>query len=252
MPNWCDNTLTITHPDKSKLDAIDAVLSNKAGDQGLFNCILPNPSGEWDYEWSVNNWGTKWDASIHDWERQDDNTIWVSFDSAWSPPLALYEFMEENGYTVEAMYWEPGMGFCGRFADGYDDFYEYDITDRDSLENLPDELLDFTDLLNRHDDWLAEEEMEREQAEYEQTVTEWYPVEQNPHYVGFYETKEEGNWPFYKFAHWNGKKWTVDGKKPKFKIASWRGLNEDPSILTNENIDDTIENMMKDMGFEKA
>lgn len=251
MPNWCDNTLTITHPDKTKLDAIESVLSNK-DDQGLFNHICPNPNGEWQYEWSVENWGTKWEASIHDWERQDDNTIWVSFDSAWSPPLALYEFMENEGYTVEAMYWEPGMCFCGRFADGYDYFYEYDMTDRDALETLPDELLDFTDLLNRHDDWMAEEEAEREQAEYEATVTEWYPVDVNPHYVGFYETKEEGNWPFYKFAHWNGKKWTIDGKKPKAAIAGWRGLNEDPAILTDENAGDMLENMMKDMGFEKA
>jgi len=252
MPNWCDNSVTIYHKDKSKIDAIEAGLASP-DEQQLFNTILPNPSGEWDYEWSVNNWGSKWDASIIDWERQDDNTIWVSFESAWSPPSTLYGFMhDEAGYDVRAFYYEPGMGFCGMFLDGYDDYYEYDISDRTSLENLPDEILDFTDLLNRHDDWVAEEEMEREQAEYEATVTEWYPVDQNPHYVGFYETKEEGNWPFYKFAHWNGKKWTVDGKKPTFKIAGWRGLKEDPAILTEENADDVLENMMKDMGFERA
>jgi hypothetical protein len=65
--------------------------------------------------------------------------------------------MERNGYTVEAMYWESGMGFCGRFADGYDDYYEYDISDKESLEQLPEELLDFTDLLNLHEDWVANE-----------------------------------------------------------------------------------------------
>jgi hypothetical protein len=112
MPNWCDNTVTITHEDKSKIDIIEAGLSNDKNKE-LFNVIYPNPSGEWDYEWSVNNWGSKWDAGVHDWGRQDDNTIWVSFDSAWSPPIALYEFMQSNGYTVEAMYWEPGMGYCG-------------------------------------------------------------------------------------------------------------------------------------------
>jgi len=251
MPNWCDNTLTITHTDKSKLDAIDAVLSNKDSNEGLLNHLRPNPSGEWDYGWSVDNWGTKWDAQIIDYERQDNNTIWVSFESAWSPPTVLYEFLTEEGYGIEAMYYEPGMSYCGRFADGYDDYYEYDITDRDNLENIPDELLDFTDLIGRHEDWVAEEEAEREQQEYEATVTEWYPVDNNPHYVGFYETKE-GNWPFYKFAHWNGKKWTVDGKKPKFKIEAWRGLNEDPAILTDDNAGDILENMMKDMGFERA
>ena len=156
MPNWCDNTVTITHEDKLKIDVIEAGLSNEKNKE-LFNVIYPNPSGEWDYEWSVNNWGSKWDAGVHDWDRQDDNTIWVSFDSAWSPPTALYEYMERNEYNVDAMYWESGMGFCGRYVDGYDDYYEYDISDKESLEQLPEELLDFTDLLNLHEDWVANE-----------------------------------------------------------------------------------------------
>jgi len=228
MPNWCENTVTITHKDKLKLDVIEAGLSNDKT-QELFNVIHPNPSGEWEYEWSVNNWGSKWDASIHDWERQDDNTIWVSFDSAWSPPIALYEFMESNGYTVEAMYWESGMGFCGAWRDGYDDFYEYDISDRDTLENIPEDILDFTALMERHEDWIAEEKAEEEYQEYLMTVTDWYPVDVNPARVGEYEVTEEGspNWPFYKKVLWDGKKWTLDGKK--YKVGTWRGLREDPN-----------------------
>ena len=229
MPNWCDNTLTITHPDKSKIDAIETGLSDKTN-QALFNTILPNPSGEWDYEWSVNNWGTKWEASVHDWERQDDNTIWVSFDSAWSPPIQLYEFMEaDEGYTVVAMYWESGMGFCGRFADGYDDYYDYDITDIDSINSLPEELLDFTDLLNRHEDWVADTEAEEEYQEYLMTVTDWYPAEVNPDRAGDYEVKaaEAPDWPFYKKVFWDGTGWSLDGKE--YKIAGWRGLRKDPN-----------------------
>ena len=228
MPNWCDNTLTITHTDKSKLDAIDVVLSNKDSKDGLFNIIRPNPTGEWDYAWSVDNWGSKWDASIHDWERQDDNTIWVSFDSAWSPPIALYEFMEEEGYTVEAMYWESGMAYCGAWRDGYDDYYNYDITDRDSLDKLPEDILDFTGLIDRHEDWIAEEQAE-EYQEYLMTVTDWYPVDVNPAHVGEYEVTEEGspNWPFYKKVLWDGKKWTLNGKK--YKVGTWRGLRADPN-----------------------
>lgn len=230
MPNWCDNTLTITHSDKSKLDAIETGLRKK-DDQYLFQTIRPRPATEEDnwYDWNIDNWGTKWEASIHDWERQDDNTIWVSFDSAWAPPLALYQFMTDQGYDVEAMYWESGMAFCGRFADGYDDFYEYDISDRESLEQLPDELLDFTDLIGRHEDWIAEEEADREREEYEATVTEWYPVDVNPARVGEYEVTEAGspNWPFYKHVLWDGKKWTYEGKK--YKVGKWRGLREDPN-----------------------
>ena len=160
MPNWCDNTLTISHPDKSKIDAIEANLKSESIQ--IFNTIYPNPDGEWDYEWSVNNWGTKWDASIHDWERQDDNTIWVSFDSAWSPPIALYEYMDSQEYEILAYYHEGGMAFIGKFENGDDDYYEYDISDRESIEALPEDVADYADLMNLHEDWVAnndEEEM---------------------------------------------------------------------------------------------
>jgi hypothetical protein len=154
MPNWCDNTVTITHADKSKIDTIEKVLIDKDSEEGLFSAILPNPSGEWEYDWCVNNWGTKWDANSIDWDRQDDNSIWVSFDTAWAPPIALYEYMERNEYQINAMYHEPGMGFCGRYVDGYDDFYEYDLSEKETIENISEELLDYTDLLNVHEDWI--------------------------------------------------------------------------------------------------
>ena len=76
MPNWCDNTLRLSNENKSKLDEVEAELLKKT-DEGyfaarLFEHFRPNPSGEWEYDWSLNNWGTKWDASIIDWERQQD------------------------------------------------------------------------------------------------------------------------------------------------------------------------------------
>ena len=35
--------------------------------------------------------------------------------------------MIEDGYSVDAMYYEPGMGFCGRLLNGVVD--EYDISE---------------------------------------------------------------------------------------------------------------------------
>ena len=106
MPNWCDNSVTLRHDDKSKIDALCDVMENKE-DQNFMNHLRPNPAGEWQYDWSVSNWGTKWDASVIDWERRDDNEVWISFDSAWSPPTVLYEFLVEQGWDVEALYHEP-------------------------------------------------------------------------------------------------------------------------------------------------
>lgn len=151
MPNWCDNGLTLSHEDKTKVDALVAELSNKEG-VGTFQHLLPNPSGEWDYNWSVDNWGTKWDASIIDWERQDDNTVWISFETAWSPPIALYDYLVDEGWELEAYYHESGCAFCGKYTNEEgDEFYEYDFSDRESIEAIPSDIEDFTGLLDYHD-----------------------------------------------------------------------------------------------------
>ena len=252
MPNWCDNAATLTSS-KEKIDALCAVLENK-DNQEVFQHLRPRPADQeenW-YDWNINHWGTKWDISVIDYDRYDDETIWISFETAWSPPIALYEYLSENDWHVDAVYHEGGMGFCGQWIDGEDNYFEYDMDDLESLEALPPDIQDFTGLIDYYHSCQEEREREAKEEAYEETVTEWYPVATNPHYVGFYETKEANNWPFYKFAHWNGKKWTIDGKKPKDKIAAWRGLNEDPAILTDENAADMLENMMKDAGYERV
>jgi Ferredoxin-like domain in Api92-like protein len=165
MPNWCDNSMHLTHEDKTKIDALVAELQKKEG-EGIFQLLRPNPSGEWDYNWSVENWGTKWDADIIDWDRQDDNTIWISFNSAWSPPSALYEFLAEEGWVIEAYYHESGMCFCGKFTneDG-DEYYEYDFTDRASLEALPSDIEDFTGLLDYQDECKENGDFDEEEVD---------------------------------------------------------------------------------------
>ena len=156
MPNWCDNSVTLKHSDKSKIDALAAEMS-KTNNEGRsmaepFNHLRPNPAGEWEYEWSVSNWGTKWEANIIDWDRPEDNEIIIFFDSAWSPPIALYEYLVEEGWEVEAYYHESGCCFAGKFTneDG-DEYYEYDFRDRSSIEALPSDLEEFTGLLDYHD-----------------------------------------------------------------------------------------------------
>lgn len=226
MPNWCDNAVRLTSS-KEKIDALASVLENE-DDRQVFQHLRPRPADQeenW-YDWNISHWGTKWDLSLIDWNRDDDETIWISFESAWSPPITLYEYLSENGWYVDAVYHEGGMGFCGIWQDGEDDYYEYNLDDWESIDCLPDEIKDFTGLVDYYESRKEELEMEAEAEAYEQTVTEWFPIETNPDKVGFYETREDNNWPFYKFAHWNGKKWTIDGKKPKDAIAFWRGLKE--------------------------
>jgi hypothetical protein len=50
------------------------------------------------------------------------------------------------------------MGFVGRFVDGFDDYNEYDLSDPDSLDSIDEEILEYWNLRERQEDWLAEQE----------------------------------------------------------------------------------------------
>lgn len=167
MPNYCDNSLTLFNKDKAKIDALEEALNEKndAGDSvaQMFQYLRPNPTGEWDYGWSVDNWGTKWEANIIDWERQDDNTVWVSFDTAWSPPIALYQYIAEQGWDVKAKYNESGVGFCGTYENEFgESYYEYDISDEDDINKIKEEDPDLYDFagLEYEREWYLENQEE--------------------------------------------------------------------------------------------
>lgn len=156
MPNWCNNTVEISHPDKAKMYALVEAIN-----EGKFcNHVIPVPEdlqivagrlgdpveqealeakeksnrekygvANW-YDFCTSRWGTKWDVDAYDKVEFDDqwdkgNKITFGFDSAWSPPIGIYEELVEQGFSVRAYYYEPGMCYAGIWEDGCDDFYEY-------------------------------------------------------------------------------------------------------------------------------
>ena len=139
MPNWCLNNATITHDDPAKLTEL--LEAYKRGE--LMEHFLPTPkdkNGELDkgwYDWRLGNWGTKWDVGgEYDYaDCPDHNTTVLSFDSAWSPPVGFYEFIKDQGFDIRASYFEPGIGFCGDWIDGMDNYYEGEWRD------FPDHLI---------------------------------------------------------------------------------------------------------------
>ena len=75
------------------------------------------------YEWSIHNWGTKWDVDAK-YKIQHDKTEFVAhFDSAWSHPVLWLEKLAEKFPELkgELAYAEGGCGFWGvlYFDDGY-------------------------------------------------------------------------------------------------------------------------------------
>lgn len=186
MPNWCGNTLTLTHEDPEMiLRAKDAFARGE-----FLNEFIPVPAdlrdttspnreensaaklkkkygySDW-YDYCVNEWGTKWDVGDDNGiQTYDDHELIVYFDSAWSPPLSAYEKLEGLGFTVYATYYEPGCAFAGIWEDGYDNYYDLSGMDSgDVQQQLPSEL---------DEAFGISESMAEYEAEQEDEVTVWY------------------------------------------------------------------------------
>ena len=139
MPNWCMNNLTVSHSDKAMVQKFaDAYNTGAVCEQ-----FIPKPPEEDWYSWNISNWGTKWDFGKSEY---DDLTIVLTTihedgykyevnvrpSTAWSPPLDFYNHLVKLGYGVHASYFEPGMGFCGIYNDGHDNYVDYG-NDKDSI-----------------------------------------------------------------------------------------------------------------------
>ena len=188
MPNWCSNTIEIEGT-KEQINEFVSFLEEQNG-KNWFNFFRPCPQelvdtvsgfvgedkqsvheaqqksniekyghADW-HSWSIDNWGTKWNCDAQDWMKienpsEDQASVTFWFDSAWSPPTALYEFIESNSeFIVTASYLEEGMSFVGQFSGGMDECYEF--SDLDSLEEIPEELVDewnLVELVEQNGEW---------------------------------------------------------------------------------------------------
>lgn len=157
MPNWCQNVAYIKNEDKAELEKIVKEL-DKGNEAKLFNSLVPNPSGEWDYNWSVENWGTKWDASVYEYSMEEEH-LYISFDTAWGPPIEFYNKLCDMGYRVEAFYREEGMCFAGWYYEGDDSYYEYANMSADEIADyLPEQLDEMFSISQYARDCEADEE----------------------------------------------------------------------------------------------
>lgn len=145
MPNWCFNRLTVEGPEAE----VDTFAEQVTGESALdFEKILPTPeemfepkeaaSGEetlsgaimelmgqrepsdW-YSWRVQNWGTKWPADGEAMEVNEEpagegrKRRTYIFDTAWSPPGPLCDYLAEQYPQLEfrLVYYEQGNCLAG-------------------------------------------------------------------------------------------------------------------------------------------
>ena len=196
MPNWCNNNITITGPNKI-IDKIEKIVKNgkyEKPEDGLLHYFYPMPDelrdttadgskrknlqkkyghDDW-YSWAVENWSTKWDISeFYGIERiaigDDESELSFGFSSAWAPPLGAYEhFLNENSnVSIKASYFEPGCDFMGIWDNGDDNCYEVStIAPKGSKDNfwtseVGKELDETFNITEGMADYEAEQEAER-------------------------------------------------------------------------------------------
>jgi hypothetical protein len=123
------NNLTVEHTDPAMVDRFEAAYNR--GETCNEFIPVPEDIGEGWYDFCVNNWGTKWDIGCENTRTHGlkptrvGNQVTVTFDSAWAPPIGLYEELDRLGFMVDATYFEPGMAYCGIWHDGEDLYTEY-------------------------------------------------------------------------------------------------------------------------------
>lgn len=210
MPNWCNNSIEIVGP-RDKIRAVWKAAQEEG--KGLLNALRPMPEGldivagrvgaddepeqielmrreaenlakhgarNW-YDWSVSNWGTKWEISLEGLEYEEDEdgnfdngtgepyariTGW--FDSAWAPPVSAMSYYGARNEDVRITldYNEPGMAFVGRYTveEGVDDdeYYDYGELDsktvRDAIGAEMDDFWNISEQMAEYEADMADEE----------------------------------------------------------------------------------------------
>ena len=166
MPNWCENILTLSHTNPDKMAWVIA-----GWNEGhFFNNILPMPHNiDEQHDWCTSHWGTKWEADGTE-HFQIENGIFhnMSFDTAWAPPVLIYDHLCSLGFTITAYYSESGNGFCGRYdGDNGDDCYDIGGGSEWIRRNIPEDIDDVFSLSER----AAEYEDEQEDNEIQESVS---------------------------------------------------------------------------------
>ena len=164
MPNWCSNSLQITGTKEEIAELFEKLEACKG--QDFFDLFVQNAheasaDDDW-YAYNLANYGCKWNCNANDWdvESGDGTTITISFDSPWGPPDKLFEQLSQDYQSVLAYYYEPGMAFCGRFEDGFDNQYEIPGTAEEIRDTIPDDIDEMFCISEYAEEYAAEREEE--------------------------------------------------------------------------------------------
>lgn len=150
MPNWCNNTLTVSGA-KENLTKIREEFEGANGEPLLFNNHFPIK----DDERGSDYWGTSTelntDTSFVESLDDDPASLTYAFLTAWSPPCGWLEkvvgmFPE---LEFEMYYSEGGMGFWGVASGSEGEFSDENLSHNDFLLATDEFYKDYIDDVNK-------------------------------------------------------------------------------------------------------
>ena len=113
MPNWTANNVLFVG-ERARLETLKDMLKSKDNDFD-FNNIVPMPKNiyrgslgtveeenygqnNW-YHWSIDNWGTKWNA-VDTRVELNDESLYYTFDTAWDCPREIVNALMRMRKTI--------------------------------------------------------------------------------------------------------------------------------------------------------
>ena len=129
MPNWCWNHLEVSGDEIQLREFVEkSTINIEENNEFSFEGTLPRGDRKDWYEWSLENWGTKWDACEAHVDHNDIDYFAVTFDTAWGPPINwlknIIKDFPDLQFALE--YEEPGMAFGGKLSAHYNNFWNDD------------------------------------------------------------------------------------------------------------------------------
>jgi hypothetical protein len=160
MPNWCSNTLDVSHADPEMMKRF----AQGVKDGTLFKELCPPPAkmDASDY------WGTKWDVNEGYFQLEEGGASGDGFfQTAWSPPIKAYEKLAEIGFQIDATFHEAGNCYAGVWSNEEgEDSYEYDFENKDWRDGIDNgDVLEILEEEYRF--WLEENEAEEGEEDLE-------------------------------------------------------------------------------------
>ena len=130
MPNDCYNIIECKHDDPSIIERLKEAIQREP--PMFFAEFIPCPKHK-----TLNElWGTKWDVYDIEIESEIGNTLRLSFNTAWTPPLKAYVHLKKLGFTIDAKFMESGCDFCGYWKDGKETIFENVY---ENMKDVPEE-----------------------------------------------------------------------------------------------------------------